>query len=148
MKYVNVSCFLMFSALLCQLLLVAPGAVVAGESGPDYEKRRLASVGEDGVQRLEVTGGEYYFAPNYIVVQRNKPVELKIRKVAGFIPHNIIVKAPEAGIDFNVSMAKEFQVIRFTPTRVGKYPMSCDKRFLWFQTHREKGMEGIIEVIE
>ena len=130
--------------LLCLLPALATRAGAAGES----VTRLVASVGEDGVQRVEVSGGEYYFEPNHIVVQVNKPVELSIRKVGGFIPHNIIVKAPDAGIDFSVGMGKEFQPIRFTPTRTGKYSMYCDKRFLWFKTHQAKGMEGIIEVVE
>ena len=35
------------------------------------EKRVVATVDADGVQRVDVTGGEYYFDPNYIVVIGN-----------------------------------------------------------------------------
>lgn len=139
---------LVIFSVLCLLPALATSAGAAEDSSTNQEKRVVASAGEDGVQRVEVIGGEYYFEPNYIVVQVNKPVELSIRKPGWFIPHNIIVKAPEAGIDFDVAMGNEFKPIRFTPTRTGKYVMYCDKSFLWFETHQHKGMEGIIEVVE
>jgi plastocyanin len=114
-------------------------------------KKAVAVVGADGMQRIEVIGGEYYYDPNYIVVQVNRTVELKVKKAADstiFVPHNIMVKAPEAGIDFNIDMSKETQTIKFIPTVVGKYPMYCDKKAPFSKSHREKGMEGMIEVVE
>lgn len=112
-------------------------------------KRIIATVDPDGVQRVEVIGGEYYFDPNYIVVKANVPVELKVKKTTGITPHNISVKAPEAGIEFTTDMkSDEPAVVKFTPTKVGKYPMYCDKRFLFFKSHRDRGMEGTIEVVE
>jgi plastocyanin len=114
-------------------------------------KRAVAIVGSDGVQRVEISGGEYYYDPNYIVVKVNRAVELKFKKGADstfFIPHNMIVKAPEAGIDFNVDIKSDVQSIKFIPTKVGKYPIYCDKKAPFSKTHREKGMEGMIEVVE
>ena len=111
-------------------------------------KRVVATVGSDGVQRVAITGGEYFFDPNYIVVKANVPVELDVIKTSGFIPHDIVVKAPEAGIDFKVELNdKKPEIIKFTPTKVGKYAFYCDKKVLWFESHREKGMEGVIEVV-
>ena len=96
----------------------------------------------------EVIGGEYYFDPNYIVVKVNKPVELNVKKTGGYTPHNIVVKAPEAGINFSESMGKEPKVIKFTPTAVGKYPMYCSKKLPFVKSHRDRGMDGFIEVVE
>jgi plastocyanin len=119
---------------------------VAKDSGK--EKRIVATVGADGVQKVEIIGGEYYFDPNYIVVKVNVPVELNVKKAPGYVPHNIAVKAPEAGIDFKTDMdAKKPDLIKFTPTKIGRYPMYCDKQLLWFKSHRERGMEGTIEVV-
>lgn len=113
------------------------------------EKRVVATVDADGVQRVEVIGGDYYFDPNYIVVKVNKPVELTVKKASGFVPHDMVVKAPEAGIDFKADLdAKKPETIKFTPTKVGKYPMICDKKLLFFKSHKDRGMEGIIEVVE
>jgi plastocyanin len=123
----------------------------AKEAGHDHAmgvvKRFVATVGSDGVQHVEIIGGEYYFDPNYIVVKVNTPVELKVKKAAGYVPHDIMVKAPEAGIDFKADMGKEWQSITFTPTKVGKYEMICDKRLLWFKSHKDRGMDGYIEVV-
>jgi plastocyanin domain-containing protein len=112
------------------------------------EKRVVAAIGADGVQHVEVTGGEYYFDPNYIIVKVNVPVELSVKKAEGFVPHNIGVKAPEAGIDFKVDLnAKKPGIVKFTPTKAGKYGMICDKKLLWFKSHKERGMDGYIEVV-
>ncbi len=120
-------------------------------SGNDHtmglEKRFVATIGTDGVQHVEITGGEYYFDPNYIIVKVNVPVELKVKKEPYMIPHNIVVKAPEAGIDFKKDLSKDWQTIMFTPTRVGKYEIICDKKLLWFKSHKDRGMDGFIEVV-
>jgi plastocyanin domain-containing protein len=112
------------------------------------EKRVIATVEADGVQRVEVLGGSYYFDPNTIVVKVNVPVELKVRKEPGMAPHSIAIHAPEAGIDFSESLSTEPKVIHFTPTKAGKYPFVCDKRFLFFKSHKDRGMEGVLEVVE
>ncbi len=123
----------------------------AKEATPEHsmgrEKRFVATVGADGVQHVELTGGEYYFDPNYIVIKVNTPVELKVKKASGYVPHDLVVKAPEAGIDFKASLGKDWQVIKFTPTKVGKYEMWCDKQLLWFKSHKDRGMDGYIEVV-
>jgi len=78
----------------------------------------------------------------------NIPVELKVRKEPGIIPHNIVMKSPEAGMDFKVSLDTDPKIIRFTPTKVGIFPFYCDKKLLFFESHRDKGMEGVIEVVQ
>jgi plastocyanin len=61
----------------------------------------------------------------------------------------MVVKAPEAGINFKADLdAKKPETIKFTPTKVGKYPMICDKKLLFFKSHKDRGMEGMIEVVE
>ena len=110
-------------------------------------KEFTASIDKDGVQRIEIIGGSYFFDPNYIIVKVNVPVEMKIRK-EGVIPHDIIIQAPTAGIDVKADLGSEWTVITFTPTLVGTYPFYCDKKFLFLSSHREKGMEGILDVRE
>ena len=107
-----------------------------------------ATIDKDGVQKVEVVGGEYYFKPNHIIVKVNVPVEMTVRKEASVVPHNIVVHAPDAGIDFSEAIAKDPKVIKFTPKKTGTYPFSCDKKLLFFKSHKEKGMEGVIEVVE
>jgi plastocyanin len=125
-----------------------PEAQPASHDPGFKEKRFVAAVGADGVQHVEITGGEYYFDPNYIVVKVNVPVELSMKKTKGFVPHDIIVKAPEAGIDFKADLSdKTAKTVTFTPTKTGKYEMLCDKRFLFFKSHKDRGMDGFIEVV-
>jgi len=112
------------------------------------EVRFVAVMGEDGIQRAEITGGSYYFDPEVVVVKVNVPVELKVVKAGGATPHNISLKAPEAGIDFSVSLGKEPKTVTFTPTKVGRYPFWCTKRFLFFKSHKDHGMKGALEVVE
>lgn len=107
-----------------------------------------AGIDADGIQRVEVIGGSYYFKPDYIIVKANLPVEFTVKKESGITPHDIVINAPEAGIDFKEDLSAEPKVIRFTPTKTGKYPIYCSKRFLFFKSHRERGMEGILEVTE
>lgn len=111
-------------------------------------KRVEVPINDDGVQKVEVLGGGYYFDPNHIVVKVNVPVELVLTKEAGFTPHNLLIKAPEAGIDINVNMETKPVSVKFTPTKPGKYAIDCDKRFLFFESHKDKGMVGVLEVIE
>lgn len=128
-------------ALLCLML----SSTVFGEQ--EKVTTFVATV-EDGVQRVEVLGGDYYFEPNHIVVKKDVPVELTVKKAPGMIPHDIVMNAPEAGMVFKVDFGKDGEVIRFTPTQSGTYPFYCDKRFLFFKSHKERGMHGEIEVVE
>jgi plastocyanin domain-containing protein len=107
-----------------------------------------ATIDKDGVQKVEVLGGDYFFKPNHIIVKVNVPVEMKVSKEEGVVPHNIVINAPDAGIDFNEVLGKEPKVIKFTPKKAGKYLFSCDKKLLFFKSHKDKGMKGTIEVVE
>lgn len=127
------------------LLLIACGGISA--QAREYKKTVKAEL-SDGIQRVTVVGGSYFFDPDHIIVKVNVPVELTVRKESGIVPHDIVIKAPEAGIDFSESLSTDPKIIRFTPTKIGTYPMYCDKQLLFFESHREKGMEGVLEVVE
>ncbi len=122
--------------------------VLFANNANSEEKKVVASMGADGVQRVEIVGGSYFFKPNDVIVKVNVPVEIRIRMESGIIPHDFVLKAPEAGMDIKVELRKEPQTIRFTPTKVGEYPFYCDKKLLFFESHRDKGMKGILEVRE
>jgi plastocyanin len=131
-------------ALVCSFSAV----IALGDENPKEEKIFKAVIDKDGVQRVEIVAGSYFFDPNHIIVKVNVPVELMVRKEGWFVPHNIVIKAPEAGIDFDVSLGTDPKTIRFTPTKAGIYPFYCSKKLLFFESHREKGMEGKLEVTE
>jgi len=131
------------------VFLLITGIAYAAETA-GTQKIFTATIDSNGVQRVEITGGEYYFDPNYIIVKKDVPVEFVVKRVSGImpIPHDIAIEAPEAGINFREDMPAEPKVIRFTPTKAGKYPITCDKKFLFFASHKEKGMHGMLEVVE
>ena len=135
--------YLMASAVVMILLVGS-----AGSAQDAKEKPFVAIIGADGIQRAEITGGSYYFDPAFIQVKVNVPVELKVKKAGGSTPHSIALKAPEAGINFSVSLGNEPKSITFTPTKVGKYPFWCTKRFLFLKSHKDQGMTGVLEVVE
>ena len=127
--------------------VIVPLLFVAYAGGAE-RKEFTASVDKDGVQRVEILGGSYFFNPNYIIVKVNVPVELKIRKESGVTPHDFILQAPEAGMNIKADLGTDATIIVFTPTKIGTYPFYCDKKLPFVASHKEKGMEGVLEVRE
>jgi len=107
-----------------------------------------AAVDKDGIQRVNMLAGGYFYDPDYIIVKVNVPVEITIRKEPGVTPHDIVIKEPDAGIDISESLSTDPKIITFTPRKTGKYPFYCSKKLLFFQSHRDKGMKGVIEVTD
>jgi plastocyanin domain-containing protein len=132
-------------ALFCSLA-VFPRAVNADEQAEVREY--TAAIDPDGVQRVSIMAGEFYFDPNHIIVKVNVPVELSVAKEPGLVPHDMVMKSPEAGMEFDVEISTSPKTVAFTPTQVGKYPLYCSKKMLFFESHRDKGMEGVLEVRE
>ena len=133
--------------ILAIMMLLAAGSFAA--VAPQEEaKPFFATIASDGIQHVDIMGGSYFFKPSHIVVKANVPVELKVRKESGMVPHNIAMNAPEAGIVFDVNLSEEPKIVKFTPVKPGKYNLYCTKKLLFFKSHREKGMEGLIEVVE
>lgn len=132
------------SFLLWAVLITTVQAAAA----PPDDRPFRAVINGNGVQRVEMIGGGYFFFPNRIIVKRNVPVELVVRKEPGIVPHDIVMDSPETGIKFHETLEDTPKVIRFTPTTVGTYPFFCSKKLPFFASHREKGMEGELEVVE
>jgi plastocyanin domain-containing protein len=130
-------------AVAVAVLLSIPAAA---EQAKHEIIQAVATVDQDGVQRVEVLGGGYFYKPNYIIVKVNVPVELTIKKEAGFTPHDFVIKAPEAGIVVSETLDAKPKVVKFTPTKVGKYPFYCSKKVPFMASHKDKGMDGMLEV--
>jgi plastocyanin len=101
----------------------------------------------DGVQRVRLVAGSYFFKPNHIIVKANVPVELTASRESGITPHDLVIRAEEAGINVKEDLGTEPKKIAFTATKPGKYPIYCSKKLPFMAGHREKGMEGILEVV-
>ncbi len=124
-----------------------PGLPVTAAKSDEGPAPVLLEVGPNGVQRAEVILDSYSYTPNHLIVQAGKPVELTLVSVTFLTPHNFILDAPEAGfkLDLDVGAGKRLTV-RFTPAQPGTFPFYCDKKLLFFPSHREEGMEGLLEV--
>jgi plastocyanin len=101
----------------------------------------------DGVQRIRVVAGSYFFKPNHIVVKVNVPVELTASRESGITPHDLVIRADEAGLAVKEDLGSEPKKISFTATKPGKYAIYCSKKLPFVAGHREKGMEGVLEVV-
>jgi plastocyanin domain-containing protein len=132
-----------------QAIIIAGLAVLAMLSfGFAADPPTVVPVDKDGVQRVDMVAGDYFFKPSHIIVKVNVPVEINIRKETYIVPHSIIINAPKAGIKVSESLSRDPKAITFTPSKSGKYAVFCDKKPPFLSSHREKGMEGILEVVE
>ncbi len=126
------------------LLAISPLHVPSAEATEIYR----AMPGKDGVQRVQVLGGGYFFRPGHIIVKVNVPVELTLSREVGIVPHNLAIQAPAANVVIDEDLEVTPKTVTFTPTLPGRYAFYCDKQLLFLPSHREKGMEGILEVVE
>ena len=101
----------------------------------------------DGIQRAVVEADSYEFSPRHLVVRAGKPVELTVKSVTVLVPHNVVIDDPQSGLSIREEIpAGQTRKITFTPTVPGSFAIYCDKKLLFFKSHREKGMEGVLEV--
>ena len=94
-----------FLVLLCCLCLPAAAPLLG--FAQDRQEAHVAKLDPDGVQRVRLEGGGYFFKPGHIVIKVNVPVELLASREAGIVPHDLVIKAPEAGITVEVEFAAE-----------------------------------------
>ena len=107
----------------------------------------VVPVAADGVQRATVTLDSYSYTPNHLIVEAGKPVELTLTSVTWITPHNFIIKDPAGSLFVEQDVSADKTVtIKFTPTQPGTFPIYCDKRLWPLPSHRDKGMEGKLEV--
>ncbi|WP_025917458.1 cupredoxin domain-containing protein [Herminiimonas sp. CN] len=131
-----------FIAILCGLATASARADAPQELGTV-----VARLDADGIQRAAIVGGDYFFKPRHLVVKVNLPVELTLSRETGIVPHTLVIKAPEAGIVLDRVLSTEIGKVTFTPTATGAYPYYCRNKLLFFKSHREQGMEGVLEVV-
>lgn len=92
---------------------------------------------------IAITADSYFFKPDTIVVKVGETVTLSVTSEAIFLPHNLIIKAPQAGLDVDIEVkAGQTASATFTPTTPGTYEMYCGKEPPFGKNHRERGMHG------
>ena len=136
------------------MILTATGLLLAAgcqttEERPRAQEQKPVQVkaDPDGVQRVRVVAGSYFFKPSHLVVKVNVPVELTASRESGVTPHDLVIHADEAGLAVRQDLGTEPKTIRFTATKPGKYAIYCSKKLPFTAGHREKGMEGVLEVV-
>lgn len=135
------------SMLLALLTGALPGGASRAADPPAPAEVVLVEPGTDGIQRATIQMDSYSYAPNHLVVQVGKPVELTLTSVTILVPHNFILNDPAAGLRVEEDVgAGKTTTVRFTPAQAGTFTFYCDKKLLFFRSHREKGMEGRLEV--
>lgn len=127
--------------------LVVLALAAAGLAAQEQKEPLAPKIDGDGVQRIRIVGGSYFFKPSHIVVRANVPVELLASRESGVTPHDLVIRAPDAGVTVEESLGTDPKKIVFTATKPGKYPFYCSKKLPFMAAHREKGMEGVLEVI-
>ena len=129
--------------LLTSVGITIVDAAEPSQSGPPL----MVPVAADGVQRATVTLDSYSYTPNHLIVEAGKPVELTLTSVTTLIPHNLIIKDPAGSVSVEQDVnAGKTVTITFTPTQPGIFSIYCDKRLWPLPSHRDKGMEGTLEV--
>ncbi|KVK96064.1 hypothetical protein [Burkholderia territorii] len=118
----------------------------AGLARADGDAPVRVPVDADGVQRVAIVGGSYYFRPNRVIVRAQVPVELTVSAESGVVPHSFEVDAPQAGIAVHTELGTTPRTFRFTPTAPGRFAYYCTHRLLFLRSHRERGMEGVLDV--
>lgn len=103
-------------------------------------------VDADGVQRVTIVGGSYFFRPALVIVRADVPVELTVSAEPGVVPHSFEIDAPQAGIAVHTELATTPRTLRFTPRQPGRFAYYCTHRLLFLRSHRERGMAGVLVV--
>jgi len=134
-----VSLFTLLFALLGSVMLMVPS--VSSDAGSTVE------TDAEGTQHATIIMDSYSYSPHELIVQAGKPVAFTLKNVATFIPHTFVVDDPDSGLHLHVEVgAGDTQTIRFTPNQRGTFPFYCDKKLLFFKSHRDRGQEGRLDV--
>ncbi|HDR9485767.1 quinol oxidase [Burkholderia aenigmatica] len=130
------------------VLMLVPAVFAAGAAlaRADGDAPVRVPVDADGVQRVAIVGGSYFFRPNHVIVRAHLPVELTVSAEPGLVPHSFEIDAPQAGIAVHTELVTTPKTFRFTPTQPGRFAYYCTHRLLFFRSHRERGMEGVLDV--
>lgn len=128
------------SRLLALVLFVAL-APLAGAQEPPYE----VPIDDDGVQRVAIVGGSYFFEPARIVAKAGRPLELSVRMERGVVPHRFVLEGVGGVPVADVELAETPKTVR-VELPAGTYDFHCPNQLLFFKSHRARGMAGVLEL--
>ena len=127
---------------LILVLVFLPGPLLA-----DSASSVTLSPDQDGVQRIRIILGSYFYSPNEIIIQANKPVSIELENQSFLIPHNFVIDNSEMGLHHEINVSAGDTVnLQLLLTSPGRYTFYCNKQLLFFPSHDQEGMEGVLEV--
>lgn len=135
-----------FKFACCCVIAIASFSAVAATPADDASPYQ-ASTDADGVQRVALLGGSYFFRPDHIVVQAGQPLEISVKVEPGIVPHSFVLETADGKRLAEVSLGEAPKTLRFN-LPAGHYVFYCHKRLLGFKSHRERGMAGALEARE
>ncbi len=103
--------------------------------------------GDSSTKVIEVTLGDYRYKPGDIQLSVNQPVILRLINVDSFTPHNFTMEDDSDGLDVNVDIpAGDTVDVHLMPLVAGSHDFYCHNQLWPMDSHREKGMAGILRV--
>ena len=135
--------FKLVSRCAIAVVVTAIGASARSDELVVYQAKADA----DGVQRIALIGGSYFFRPNHVVVQAGQPLEISVKIEPGIVPHSFVLESADGKSMADVSLSEEPKILRLN-LPAGSYEFYCPKQLLGFKSHRERGMAGTLEARE
>lgn len=127
----------------CAIFVLACATHANAQDAPPYQ----APTDADGVQRVSIVGGGYFFKPARIVAKAGRPLELNVRMEQGIVPHRFVLEGADGKPLADIELAEAPKTVR-VELAAGNYAFHCPNRLLMFKSHRERGMSGTLEVRE
>lgn len=127
--------------------ILAVAALLWLQAGVAIAQEAAATVDAQGVQHVAIVGGSYFFRPSHIVARANQPLEISVSVEPGVTPHDFVLEGADGQPLTDIKLGTQAQIVRLT-LPAGTYPFYCPNRLLWFESHREHGMEGVLQVQE
>jgi len=92
---------------------------------------------------VRVTLGDYRYMPDKIILKAGQPVVLQLVNTDLITPHNFTLNDEEFGLDVDVDVpAGDTVEVPLMPLWPGRFTFYCNKKLLFMESHRQKGMEG------
>jgi len=96
---------------------------------------------------IEITLGDYRYMPDRIQLIVGQPVILRLINIDSITPHTFVLPDASDGLDVDVDiLAGETVDVHLMPLVEGRHTFYCKNKFIFMDSHRDKGMHGILEV--
>ncbi len=127
-------------------LLIAPGYGFVRSYAQTVESSMPAPGGPFG-QQITISMESYAYTPAEVRVDKGQPLTLTLSNQSFLVPHNFLLDDPHGNrlVELDISSG-DVQAVSLTLNETGMYSFYCDKKFLFFPSHRKQGMEGHLYV--